>query len=67
MYAYISFAEIGASVFANTSNVKVIGGDSVNIAQFPYQVSVQVLEFHACGGSIISKQYILTAAHCIMY
>ncbi|XP_075979210.1 transmembrane protease serine 9-like [Anticarsia gemmatalis] len=48
----------------------ISGGYSVSIKDFPYQVSIYIGRgdqndrFH-CGGSIISNNYILTAAHCL--
>ncbi|KAG5863580.1 hypothetical protein JTB14_030270 [Gonioctena quinquepunctata] len=45
-------------------NVKIVGGNDANITDYPYQVSVQINGRHACGGSIINKVFVLTAAHC---
>ncbi|KAJ8932957.1 hypothetical protein NQ314_014336 [Rhamnusium bicolor] len=43
---------------------RIVGGTPANIADYPYQVSVQFDGSHACGGSIITETFILTAAHC---
>ncbi|XP_049861985.1 trypsin alpha-3-like [Schistocerca gregaria] len=43
----------------------IVGGTNVSIQQVPWQVSVQTGGSHFCGGSIISKSWVLTAAHCI--
>ncbi|XP_063702319.1 trypsin-3-like [Culicoides brevitarsis] len=42
---------------------KIVNGTEVDIANFPYQVSLQAPN-HFCGGSIISSNFVLTAAHC---
>jgi secreted trypsin-like serine protease len=43
----------------------VVGGKDANISEVPYQVSLMHENSFICGGSIISKSYILTAAHCV--
>ncbi|XP_016967495.3 trypsin alpha-like [Drosophila biarmipes] len=43
---------------------RIIGGDYIKIEQAPWQVSLQIYGQHACGGSIYSKDIIITAAHC---
>ena len=43
---------------------RIYGGHLVE-KQYPYQVSVQYEGTHRCGGSIISEEWILTAAHCL--
>lgn len=44
---------------------RIIGGYEVKIEDFYWQVSMSYKGPHACGGSIISEDRILTAAHCV--
>ncbi|XP_032671107.1 serine protease 53-like [Odontomachus brunneus] len=43
----------------------IVGGYVASPGQFPYQVSIREADYHICGGSIIDKRHVLTAAHCI--
>lgn len=47
---------------------RVVGGQLANPGQFPYQVALFVnmwLGTALCGGSLISENYVMTAAHCV--
>lgn len=50
-------------------NAKIVGGSSAHPFQFPFMASIITATtdggYGQCAGSIISEDYILTAAHCI--
>ncbi|KAI8423583.1 hypothetical protein MSG28_012669 [Choristoneura fumiferana] len=46
-------------------DVRIVGGDDIDISEAPYQVSLVNRGQHSCGGTIISEDIIVTAAHCI--
>lgn len=43
---------------------KIVGGQEADIEDHPHQVSFIVNNQYFCGGFIVSKDYIVTAAHC---
>lgn len=46
---------------------RIVGGQETNIEKFPHQISLEYNKKHSCGGAIISRNYVITAAHCIEY
>lgn len=45
--------------------MKIIGGVDTDISEVPYQVALETKGDQYCGGVIIAKNWILTAAHCV--
>lgn len=64
----ISFIIIVSQVFSvksENSTAKIVGGHEIDIRQAPYQVSLLYRNYHICGGAILSKNRVVTAAHCL--
>ncbi|KAJ9575985.1 hypothetical protein L9F63_007085, partial [Diploptera punctata] len=44
---------------------RIVDGNPTEITEHPYQVSLESEGYHFCGGSIISPDWVVTAAHCV--
>ncbi|XP_016895869.1 transmembrane protease serine 9-like isoform X2 [Cynoglossus semilaevis] len=46
-------------------NTRIVGGESASPGSWPWQVSLQRFGYHLCGGSLINKEWVLTATSCL--
>uniref|UniRef100_UPI003D9C87A0 transmembrane protease serine 13a n=1 Tax=Danio rerio TaxID=7955 RepID=UPI003D9C87A0 len=46
------------------SSSRIIGGTTSELGQYPWQVSLHYNKAHVCGGTLISPDFIVSAAHC---
>ncbi|XP_010883330.1 chymotrypsin-like protease CTRL-1 [Esox lucius] len=53
------------SIPPQVSGLKIVNGQNAVSGSWPWQVSLQdSTGFHFCGGSLISQNWVVTAAHC---
>jgi secreted trypsin-like serine protease len=45
-------------------HIRITNGYAAERGQFPWQVGLVINSRSFCGGSLISNQWVLTAAHC---
>ncbi|KAL1497551.1 hypothetical protein ABEB36_008492 [Hypothenemus hampei] len=43
---------------------RIIGGKRAVFGQFPWQAYIKILK-HQCGGVLVSRRFVATAAHCV--
>ncbi|XP_030634122.1 elastase-1-like [Chanos chanos] len=55
--------------YVETVEERVVGGEIARPNSWPWQISLQYKSgsnyYHTCGGSLIRKQWVMTAAHCV--
>ncbi|KAK6630503.1 hypothetical protein RUM43_014848 [Polyplax serrata] len=54
-------------LYGEGSVFRIIGGRNASTLEFPYQAELEEWLRHACGGSIITEKFVLTAAHCVKH
>lgn len=61
--AELAFPSPQVAYSTDDDDDKIVGGYTCEEGSVPYQVSLNS-GYHFCGGSLISEQWVVSAAHC---
>jgi len=50
---------------SNLLKARILYGNETDVNEYPWQISMWIDKSHFCGGTLVTDQWIVTAAHCV--
>ncbi|XP_063082941.1 prostasin [Cavia porcellus] len=61
---FLGLIRLGMALCGVVLQARITGGNDSTPGQWPWQVSIIYNNDHVCGGSLVSEEWVLSAAHC---
>ncbi|XP_067625992.1 seminase-like [Eurosta solidaginis] len=61
----LPFMVLSSVLTCTNSQLRIVNGNSANIEDSPYMVSIRYFRCNHCAGSLVTEQIVVTAAHCL--
>lgn len=72
-YIFVAFFILSAKIISFQTSIsvpklglsRIVNGKDAQLGDFPYQLSLRRNSVHICGAAVLSKNWAITAAHCV--